>query len=185
MKPTVLALLLAVSCLYQPAAIKADQTDPRLNDLFDQLLLQTNSIALRGIESQIWEIWLEHPNDDVERLMLLGTASMNARATSDAIFIFSQLTESFPNYAEAWNKRATLYYLLGDFEASIADIEKTLALEPRHFGALSGLGLVYVQRNELRKAKQAFEDLVAIHPNSNNAQENLKAVNEELRLNVI
>jgi tetratricopeptide (TPR) repeat protein len=185
LKSTVLALLLAVSCVYQPFIARADQADPRLNDLFGQLLVQTNNVALRRIESQIWEIWLAHPNPDVERLMQLGTASMNAQATADALLIFSQLTQSFPNYAEAWNKRATLYFLLGDLDASITDIEATLALEPRHFGALSGLGMVYIQRNELSKAKQAFEDLVAVHPNSPNAQANLDAVNESLRLNVI
>ena len=185
MKPKVLALLVAMSALYFSGIANADQTDPRLNELFAQLQLQSNNIALRGIESQIWDIWLAHPNPDVERLMLLGTASMNAQATSDALLVFSQLTTSFPDYAEAWNKRATLYYLLGDLDASIADIEKTLALEPRHFGALSGLGLVYIQRNELRKAKQAFEDLIAVHPNSPNARENLDAVNESLRLNII
>ncbi|MFT4862802.1 MAG: tetratricopeptide (TPR) repeat protein [Pseudohongiellaceae bacterium] len=185
MKYAALAMLIVINWVCQPFSSRADQTDPRLNDLFAQLLVQDNNIALRGIESQIWEIWLAYPNPDVERLMLLGTASMNAQATSDALLIFSQLTESFPNYAEAWNKRATLYYMLGDLDASISDIEKTLALEPRHFGALSGLGLVYIQRNELRKAKQAFEDLVAVHPNSTNAQTNLDAVNESLRLNVI
>ena len=79
---------------------------------------------------------------------------------------FNRLTESFPNYAEGWNKRATLHYVLGNLDASDSDIEKTLALEPRHFGALSGLGMVYIQRKELSKAKQAFEDLIEVHPNS-------------------
>ena len=184
-KPIALTLLFAISVLYQPLKLQADQTDPRLDELFGQLLVQTNDVTLREIESQIWELWLQHPNSDVERLMLLGTASMNSQAISDALIIFSQLVESFPNYAEAWNKRATLYYMLGNFDASIADIEKTLALEPRHFGALSGLGMVYIKQNELRKAKQAFEELVAVHHNSPNAKANLKAVNESLRLNVI
>jgi tetratricopeptide (TPR) repeat protein len=176
-------LVFAFGCL--PFFANADQTDPRLDELFGQLLVQTDPMALRQIESRIWGIWLEHPNPDVERLMLLGTASMNNQASPDALLIFSQLIQSVPNYAEAWNKRATLYFLLGDFEASIADIEATLALEPRHFGALSGLGMVYIQRDELSKAKQAFEKLVAVHPNSPNAQSNLDAVNESLRLNVI
>jgi Flp pilus assembly protein TadD len=169
----------------QAPLAQADQTDPQLDELFSQLLTETDAVAIESIESKIWEIWLAHPNTDVERLMLLGTASINAQATADALLIFSQLTESFPNYAEAWNKRATLYYLLGDLDASVADIERTLALEPRHFGALSGLGLVYVQRREFSKAKQAFEDLVSVHPNSPNARANLNAVNESLRMNVI
>lgn len=117
--------------------------------------------------------------------MQLGTERMNAQAVSDAMLIFSQLIENFPDYAEAWNKRATLNYLIGELDASEADIMETLALEPRHFGALSGLGLVYIQRKELGKAKQAFEDLIAVHPNSPNAKANLDRIIEELRFGVI
>lgn len=165
--------------------VYADQTDPKLDELFGQLLETNEEQTLRQIENQIWEIWLQHPNPDVERLMQLGTQRMNAQAVSEAMVVFTQVTINYPNYAEAWNKRATLNYLIGEAEASEADIKKTLELEPRHFGALSGLGLVYLQRNELSKAKQAFEDLVAIHPNSPNAKSNLDQINEELRLGVI
>ena len=117
--------------------------------------------------------------------MEIGTQRMNSRRYPEALLIFSQITENFPRYAEGWNKRATLYYMLGSFEESIADIEKTLELEPRHFGALSGLGLVYLQQDELGKARQAFEDLIAVHPNSRNAQENLEYVLERMRTEVI
>lgn len=165
--------------------LHADQTDPKLDDLFDELLQTDDESSLRQLESQIWEIWLQHPNPDVERLMQLGTQRMNAQAVADAMLVFTQLTQNYPDYAEAWNKRATLHYLIGEPEASEADIKKTLELEPRHFGALSGLGMVYLQRNELTKAKKAFEDLVAVHPNSPNAKTNLDLVNEELRLGVI
>ena len=110
---------------------------------------------------------------------------MNAQAVSEAMVVFTQVTISYPDYAEAWNKRATLHYLIGDAEASEADIKKTLELEPRHFGALSGLGLVYLQSGELSKAKKAFENLVAVHPNSPNAKSNLDLINEQLRLGVI
>ena len=110
---------------------------------------------------------------------------MNSGAFSQALRIYSQLIESYPNFAEAWNKRATLYYVLEDFAASVADIEATLALEPRHFGALSGLGLVYTQQGELDKARDAFVKLLEVHPNSANAQQNLERIENELRLNVI
>jgi tetratricopeptide (TPR) repeat protein len=101
------------------------------------------------------------------------------------VLIFTQLIENFPDYAEGWNRRATLHYILGNLDESVADIEKVLELEPRHFGALSGLGLVFLQQKQLSKAKQAFENLVDLHPNSPNAQENLRRVTEDLRLNVI
>ena len=110
---------------------------------------------------------------------------MNGNRQPEAMLIFNELIGSFPNYAEAWNRRATLHYVLGNYEESISDIENVLALEPRHFGALSGLGLVYLQINQLTKAKQAFEALIEVHPNSPNARENLRQINEDLRLNVI
>ena len=163
----------------------ADQTDTRLQNLF-AVLQQTDDLALiRNTENQIWDIWLQHPNTDVEKLMQLGIQSMNFGNFNEALTIFTGIIDSYPEYAEGWNKRATLYYAAGNYDASIEDIEKTLALEPRHFGALSGLGLVYIQRDELSKAKQAFENLVKVHPNSPNAKENLKSVTDSLKFNVI
>ncbi|MFT4887164.1 MAG: tetratricopeptide (TPR) repeat protein [Pseudohongiellaceae bacterium] len=185
LKSIIHSTLIFLVCGWFAFALHADQTDPKLDDLFEQLLQTDEESSLRLIEAQIWEIWLQHPNPDVERLMQLGTQRMNAQAVSEAMVVFTQLTINYPNYAEAWNKRATLNYLIGEQEASEADIKKTLELEPRHFGALSGLGLVYLQRNELSKAKAAFEDLIAVHPNSPNAKTNLHLVNEQLRLGVI
>lgn len=171
--------------LFLSAGAHADQSDQRLDALFAQLAISDDLTMIRATENRIWQIWLEHPNEDLERLMEIGTQRMNSRQFPEALLVFNQIVANFPEYAEGWNKRATLYYLLGSFDESIADIEKTLALEPRHFGALSGLGLVYLQREELVKAKQAFEDLIEVHPNSPNAQENLRFVNEQLLINVI
>jgi tetratricopeptide (TPR) repeat protein len=176
--------LLFIACLCS-ASLMADQSDTRLNELFDVLQHDTDTLAIRRAENRIWEIWLQHPDADVDRLMSLGTQRMNQQRYNDALLIFSQIIERFPEYAEAWNKRATLYYLVGNHDASLADIEKTLALEPRHFGAISGLGMVYIQRHELAKAKQAFEDLLEINPHSPNAQQNLDIVNESLQFDII
>ena len=179
-------LQILLSCLLLISSLGwADQTDPRLDELFATLEQTADGRLIRITENQIWNIWLQHSNSDVEELMQMGTARMNGQMYSEALLIFSRIIDNFPDYAEAWNKRATLYYLAGNHEASIADIEKVLALESRHFGALSGLGLVYIQREELGKAKQAFEDLIAVHPHSPNAQQNLRSVIDSLRLNVI
>ena len=177
--------LLLLSFVLTPGLMFADQTDSRLDNLFSTLLISTDLTTIRANENQIWAIWFEHPNDDVEQLMQLGVTRMNYNRYADAMLIFTQLIESFPDYAESWNRRATLHYVLGNYAESIADIEKVLELEPRHFGALSGLGLVYLQKKQLGKAKEAFENLINVHPNSPNAQENLRRINEDLRLNVI
>jgi tetratricopeptide (TPR) repeat protein len=168
-----------------PASVIADQFDERLDDLFSTLLISTDLTTIRSTENQIWEIWFNHANEDVEQLIQMGVTRMNYNRYAEAMLIFTHLIENFPDYAEGWNRRATLHYILGNLNESIADIEKVLELEPRHFGALSGLGLVYLQQKQLSKAKQAFENLVDLHPNSPNAQENLLSVTEDLRLNVI
>ncbi len=177
--------LIVAGLLLTPLNSAADQTDLRLQNLFAVLQQAEDLAIIRNTENQIWDIWLQHSNTDVEKLMQLGIERMNISNYSEALVIFNGIIENYPEYAEGWNKRATLYYVVGNYDASIEDIEKTLELEPRHFGALSGLGLVYIQRNELGKAKQAFENLVKVHPNSPNAKENLKTVTDNLRLNVI
>jgi len=178
-------LLLFLAIALAGNLLHADQTDERLVDLF-AILQETESVrTIQIVESQIWEIWLQHANADVQQLMLVGTRRMNSQRYAEAMVVFNRLTESFPDYAEGWNKRATLHYVLGNLDASINDIEKTLELEPRHFGALSGLGMVFIQRKELSKAKRAFEDLIEVHPNSPNARQNLELVEEQLRFSVI
>lgn len=92
---------------------------------------------------------------------------------------------NYADFAEAWNKRATLHYLLGNYEESLADIEQVLELEPRHFGALSGKGLVHLQRGELTRAKEAFTALLSVHPNSPGARNNLELIEQEIRRSLI
>jgi len=178
-------ILVVTAFIFFSSLLPADQKDDRLENLFITLSSSSDKQVIRSTENQIWEIWFAHPNSDVERLMQIGVQRMNNNRQSEAMIIFNQLVENFPNYAEAWNRRATLHYIVGNFQESIDDIERVLSLEPRHFGALSGLGLVYLQLDELSKAKQAFEDLIKVHPNSPYARENLRRVNEDLRLNVI
>ena len=178
-------ILIVAALIFYSNLVPADQTDDRLETLFITLSSSSDEQVIKSTENQIWEIWFAHPNSDVERLMQIGVQRMNANRQTEALIIFSELVENFPDYAEAWNRRATLHYILGNYQESIDDIERVLSLEPRHFGALSGLGLVYLQLDQLRKAKEAFEDLIKVHPNSPNARENLRRVNEDLRLNVI
>lgn len=177
--------LLVCGLLIIPGFSTADQTDTRLEDLFHILQQTDRPAVIRSTENEIWNIWMQHPNADVEKLMQLGIQRMNLENYNEALVIFNGIIDSYPDFAEGWNRRATLYYVVGNYDASIDDIEKVLALEPRHFGALSGLGLVYLQRNELAKAKQAFENLVEVHPNSPNAKQNLETVTESLKFNII
>ena len=144
---------------------QADQKDPRLDKLFEQLKTATNTEMAQPIEEQIWNIWLESGDQNVDALMAIGVAAMNDSDYDQAYRAFSRVVAIAPNFAEGWNKRATVLYLMGRYEDSIKDIGKTLALEPRHFGALSGLGLCNAQLDKEKEALDAFEKALAINPN--------------------
>jgi len=180
-KATAFSLLCGMNAI----AAYADQTDTALDVLFEKLAVEEQAREIALLENQIWEIWHQHQDDDVEALMAAGISRMNRQRFNEALQIFSEIINAYPDYAEAWNKRATLYYVAGEFEASIQDIEQTLALEPRHFGALSGLGMVYLQQQKLGQAKTAFETLIKVHPNSPNAKENLRLVISQLDRSLI
>ena len=162
------------------ARASADQTDTRLGDLFETLKA-SEGIEAVATEQKIWAIWLETPNQNVERLLEIGIAHMNGGANAQALKSFDEIVEIAPDFAEGWNKRATVHYLLGNFDASLADIEKTLALEPRHFGALSGRGLIYSKLEDLEKALAAFEAALEIHPNMAGAKTNAAIIRKVLK----
>lgn len=154
-----LALLLATA-----AGARADQTDPRLDLLFARLK-EADAVEARIIESHIWTMWSAIDEPEARALLERGSVAMANRDHATALAAFDALTSRFPNFAEGWNKRATLFWILGEDRAALYDIQRTLALEPRHFGALSGLGLVLLRLDQPEKALAAFEAALAIHPN--------------------
>jgi len=128
-----------------------------LDTLFDKLQTATDPMAAQAVEQAIWEQWTMVPEGPRRQLMARGIAEMQQQELQDAVATFSKLIELAPELSEAWNKRATVYWLLGDFPASIADICETIKREPRHFGAYSGLGMIRAQMGEAARAVAAFE----------------------------
>lgn len=148
-----------------PEQVRADQTDPRLDGLFEKLRIAEVFSIAHATEQQIWIIWHEPPDiPEVSEIMEDGLQAMRESRLDDALMAFDVAVQKAPQFAEAWNKRATIYYLLGDYTRSIADVRQTLALEPRHFGALSGLGLINLKLDRKAEALEAFEAALAIHP---------------------
>ena len=143
---------------------KSEDRDNQLNRLFNELKI--NNLALvYGTEQKIWEIWSTHPTDEkLTQELLKGSNLMQGDTISESIKIFSKLIESDPNWAEAWNKRATALYLIGDYEGSQKDIDKVLELEDRHFGALAGQGLVNIKLENYEKAIESYERAQEIYP---------------------
>ena len=170
---------LAVGLLFSTAA-GADQDDPRLDRLFAVLQTTEDDERVRTAETLIWSIWIENEDAMVAALMQRGIVAMGRRQLRRALDIFDDMVEEAPEFAEGWNKRATVYYLMGNFEASVADVEVTLDLEPRHFGALSGLGQIELIRGDEPAALQAFEAALAVHPHLTGLRDTADALEEKL-----
>ena len=159
----------------------ADQKDSRLPALFDQLKAAATAEEAKPVEMQIWSIWTASENAEVNRLMAEGTAAMSMQDPKTALEDFTRIVEIAPDFAEGWNKRATLFYLLGQFDASMADIDHTLELEPRHFGALSGLGLIQMMLEHDEQAVDAFERALSIHPQMTGPRANIDVLKERIK----
>ena len=129
--------------------VLADQKDSRLNSLFDKLFLSTDNIQASSILADIWNIWSIAENVEAQKIFDEGNKMMDRGSLEEAIALFTQVIDLKPDFAEGWNKRATVLFLKGELEASILDIQKTLELEPRHFGALDGLAEIYLIQDDL------------------------------------
>jgi len=128
-----------------------------LDTLFAKLQTATDPMAIQSLEGAIWEQWVMVPDGPQRELMMRGIAEMQQRQLKQSVETFSKLIEIAPDLSEAWNKRATAYWLLGNFPASLNDICETVKREPRHFGAYSGLGMIRAEMGEYPRAVAAFE----------------------------
>lgn len=183
MKPT--TMLLGIATLLFSTGVAADQNDPRLEDLFKQLRSASDQVAAAPIEELIWQIWMEHEDANFENQMQIGIQQMNFGDSAAALATFDRLVEAAPDYAEAWNKRATIHYLLGNYAASEADIVRTLQLEPFHFGALSGRGLVLIEQGKFEEARNAFSRALEVNPTMQATKNNIEQINQYLNRRTI
>ena len=148
---------------YTPA--NADQTDPKLDTLFAALQTSLSNANAASLEREIWAIWTRYPDDQaINRQMDRAIKMMNAGQLDDAEAMFSAIISRKPAFAEAWNKRATVRFFRGDDAGSANDILQVIKLEPRHFGALSGLGMIKVREGDLQGALQAYRAAQRINP---------------------
>ena len=144
--------------------IFADEKKKQLDQLFDELK-NDNPVLSFKVEQKIWRIWSTHPKEEKLTLMLSkGSDLVNNDQLKEAVDVFTKVIELDSSWAEAWNKRATVLYLLGEFKKSQNDIDKVLELEKRHFGALAGQGLVNIQLKNYEKAIMSYEKAQKIYP---------------------
>lgn len=177
----VMAWMAAAATLNFVVPTLGGQNDPRLADLFDALSVAESTESAAPIEAQIWALWTNSGKSGIDRLMAIGISAMAAKSYPDALAAFDEIIERKPDFAEGWNKRATVHYLMGAYQRSTEDIEHVLALEPRHFGALSGLGLIALAIGDPEQALEAFETALLIHPHMAGADTHIRALRDKLR----
>ena len=147
------------------SSLFADDNKKEIDKLFIQLKSALNFENSKKIEDKIWDLWTTHPSkNNLTKLLADGSSSMMNNKLDAAYDKFTEVIELDPNWAEAWNKRATVLYLMGKYELSQADIDKVLMIEKRHFGALTGQGLVQTALKNYQKAIESYIEAHKVHP---------------------
>ena len=167
------------SAAADPAALPASPTE-RAEALLETLRTTKDEAAGKEAEKAVLALWLASGSDTVDLLMQWSLQAMENKNYALALDFLDRVTIMKPDYAEGWNKRATVHFLLDDYGRSLADIARVLELEPRHFGALSGMGSILKQSGRRELALDAYERALAIYPMMRNAQKEVAELSEEL-----
>ena len=159
--------------------VGADKTRG-LDFLFGALKAAPDEASAKHVEARIWAVWLQTPSDTAALLMLRAKAAMDAQQSDVALKLLDAVVKLRPDYIEGWNRRATLYYLKNDYARSLRDIEQVLIREPRHFGALAGLGMIMQDLGDDKRALDAFRKALAINPHLEKVPELVKTLSEKV-----
>jgi tetratricopeptide (TPR) repeat protein len=165
-----------------PISAKLVSSKGELNGLFDQLAHAKNEIDVQRIQAKIWNVWMDSGELEVNNWMEQGSKALSDGDYNKAITIFDKVTERMPGYVEGWNKRATAYYMKGDYNASLGDIFRTLSIEKRHFGALSGLASIYLANRDYKEALKVLEYMLVICPVQPGLQEQVHELYQRLKI---
>jgi tetratricopeptide (TPR) repeat protein len=159
--------------------VPADRTKG-LDFLFGALKAAPDEDSAKAVEARIWAIWLQTPSDTAALLMMRAKAATDAQQLDLAVKLLDAVIKLRPDYVEAWNRRATLYYLQNDYARSLTDIQQVLAREPRHFAALAGLGMIMQDLGDDRRALEAFRKALEINPHLEKVPELVKQLSEKV-----
>ena len=172
------AIVLAL-CVFWAAPVWADQTDPELDTLFSELRDASNPAEINRLENRILDVWRETKSDSIDLLMNRAIVALAEKEFDTALLHFNDVVELAPDYAEGWNRRATLLFVLERYSESIVDIERTVALEPRHFGAWSGLGKIFLELGNNTNALRAYRQALAANPHLTEISDLVKKLEKE------
>ena len=151
-----------------------------LDFLFGALKAAPDEASARHVEARIWALWMQTPSDTAALLMLRAKAAMDAQKADVAMKLLDSVIKLRPDYIEAWNRRATLYYLKNDYTHSLEDIRQVLIREPRHFGALAGLGMIMQDIGDEKRALEAFRKALAVNPHLEKVPDLVKSLTEKV-----
>lgn len=147
----------------------------------DQLKSATDEAMARMLEARVWASWSQTGNDEVDGLMAKSAVLMQTQSLDEALAVLDTVVAKAPDFAEGWNKRATLLYMMSDYNRSMSDIGHVLALEPRHFGALSGIGLIRLAKGDKAGALAAYKQVLEIDPQNIGAKASFEALSKDLQ----
>jgi tetratricopeptide (TPR) repeat protein len=151
-----------------------------LDFLFGALRAAPDEVSAKAIEERIWALWFISPSPTASLLMERVKTAVEGQDTDLALKLLDSIVQIKPDYVEAWNRRATLHFLRKDYSRSMADIRQVLALEPRHFGAMAGLGLILQEIGNERQALEVFRRALAIHPRLQRIPDLVKTLTEKV-----
>ena len=153
----------------KPAEIRAEQLD-----ILFARLYTSEGTGTEGLEQKIWSLWNANDSTTAEVLLTQAGRAIDDGAPAEALKILDRVIGANPDFAEAWNKRATLYYMMKRDAASLKDIDKVLDLEPRHFGALAGRGMIYQRQKKYTLALEAFRAALKLNPGMEQVKVSIK-----------
>ncbi len=151
-----------------------------INFLFGALKAAPDEVSAKAIENRIWAMWVAAGNDTTNLLMIRAKKAADDHEYDLALQLLDAIIEIKPEYTEAWNRRATVYFLKRDYANSLADIQKVLTREPRHFGALSGLGLIMQDIGDDKLALDAYRKALDVYPRLDGLKDKVKALEEKV-----
>ena len=137
-------------------------------------LRDTDALVRENAESSMWQVWSRSGDPEIDRLFARGLEQMNASQGEQAVETFSEIIRRKPEFAEGWNKRATVYYLMGEYQKSLADCDEVMKRNPYHFGALSGYGMIYMQLDQPGIALEYFERALRVNPNLESTRQTIE-----------
>jgi len=163
-----------------PAKLPKVDRGKNLDFLFGALKAAPDEASAKHVEARIWAIWLQTPSDTAALLMARAKTAVDGQKLDVAIKLLDSVVKLRPDYIEAWNRRATLLYMKNDYARSLADIREVLTREPRHFGALAGLGMIMQEVGDEKRALEAYRKALAINPHLEKIPDQVKALTEKV-----